>query len=404
MKLNVLMSLLSVCIVTVPFMGCRKAQETTVSAADTTTQKATPANEVALPLQYQHQEHIAVLPVTIGQALSTQAAEGTIALPDNDIWRVGVLAEGRVEQVYVNLGDAVSKGQVLARFHSHEVHEVRASYGNAVAELTRRQTDEAVAQKEYDRSLRLYALKAASVSDTESARQALADAHSATRVATNNLQAERAHLEDLLDVKGDALDNESEDAELIPIKAPATGRVLEKNITPGQTVSPSTDTFVIANMNHLWMLASVSAATRSQLHVGETVTITIPDVPGATYTGRVTNLGMEFDTTTRLAQVRIDIDHPDDRLRPQMLAKAEFAVGGGAPSLLIPQEALQQVNGQDVVFVQIAADRFRMQPVDTAELVGNKVRITAGVKVGDAVIAQGSFIAKSQLLKSSIGD
>lgn len=77
------------------------------------------------------------------------------------------------------------------------------------------------------------------------------------------------------------------------------------------------------------MQASVGAATRSQLHVNEAVSITIPDVPGATYAGRVTNLGMEFDSTTRLAQVRIDIDHPDGRLRPQMLAKAEFAVGGG---------------------------------------------------------------------------
>ena len=106
----------------------------------------------------------------------------------------------------------------------------------------------------------------------------------------------------------------------------------------------------------------------------------------------------------RLAQVRIDIDHPDGRLRPQMLAKAEFAVGGGTPSLLVPQESLQQVNGQDVVFMQVAADRFRMQPVDTAELVGNKVRITTGLKAEDTVIAEGSFVAKSQLLKSSIGD
>lgn len=54
--------------------------------------------------------------------------------------------------------------------------------------------------------------------------------------------------------------------------------------------------------------------------------------------------------------------------------------------------------------MQVAADRFRMQPVDTAELVGNKVRITTGLKAEDTVIAEGSFVAKSQLLKSSIGD
>lgn len=149
--------------------------------------------------------------------------------------------------------------------------------------------------------------------------------------------AERTHLEDLLDVKGSELENTSEDVELIPSKAPASGRVLEKNITPGQTVSPLTDTFVIGDLSHLWMLAPVGAATRAQLHVGQSATVTIPDVPGATYAGRVMNLGMEFEATTRLARVRIDIEHPDGKLRPQMLANAEFQMGGVA-AILVSQE------------------------------------------------------------------
>jgi cobalt-zinc-cadmium efflux system membrane fusion protein len=390
-------------LLTLPLMGCRKAPDSGASQENPARESKVAAGEIVLSGDTQRQEHVVIAPVTTGEMLGQAVAQGTIALPDNDLWKVGVLAAGRVEHVYANLGDTVSKGQVLARFHSHEVHEVRASFGNAAAELSRRQADEALAQREYDRSRGLYVLKAVSVADTESAKQALTNAHSATRVAQNNLRAERAHLEDLLDVSGSALDSDSEESELVPIKSPAGGMVLQKNISPGQTVSPSTDTFIIGNLNHLWMMASVGAAVRAQLHLGQNATVSIPDVPSATYAGIVKNLGMEFDPTTRLAQVRIDITHPDARLRPQMLAKAQFSIQG-TPSILIPQDALQQVNGQDVVFVAVAPDRFRVQAVETSELVENKVRITRGLSALDRVIAQGSFIAKSQLLKSSIGD
>jgi cobalt-zinc-cadmium efflux system membrane fusion protein len=69
---------------------------------------------------------------------------------------VGVLAEGRAEEVYFNPGDSVKKGQVLARMHSHDVHEARAARQRR-AERSRLQAAEALAQKNYDRSLRLYA-------------------------------------------------------------------------------------------------------------------------------------------------------------------------------------------------------------------------------------------------------
>jgi cobalt-zinc-cadmium efflux system membrane fusion protein len=191
---------------------------------------------------------------------------------------------------------------------------------------------------------------------------------------------------------------------LIPIKAPAGGRILQKNITPGSTISTSTDAFVIGDLTRVWMLASVDAATLSKLHIGQTATVTLPDVSDATYTGKITNLGQEFDPVTRLMPVRIELRNPENRLRPEMLASAEFATGTGIPVVLVPQESIQQVNGQDVVFVRVAADRFRVQTVQTGEIIRGEVRILQGLKPGEQVITHGSFIAKSQLLKSSIGD
>jgi membrane fusion protein, heavy metal efflux system len=384
--------------------GCHKPQQDTKGEAGTTAENKGSPDEVTLSAEAQTEQKIEVAPVGLGTAVVSQRAKGHIALPDNQTWRVGVLAEGRVEKVYFNLGDPVQKGQVLARMHSHDVHEGRAAYANAVAERSRLQAGEALAQKNYDRSQRLYALKAESVSQVETAKQELVNAQSATREADNILLREETHLKEILGVRADILKDDSDDVDLIPIKAPADGRILQKNVTPGSTISTSTDAFVIGDLSRLWMLASVDAATLAKLHLGQTATVTLPDAPDATYTGKIANLGQEFDPVTRLMQVRIDIRDPGNRLRPEMLASAEFTTGAGIPAVLVPQEAIQQVNGQDVVFVRVAADHFRVQAVQTGEETRGNVRILQGLKPGEQVITRGSFIAKSQLLKSTIGD
>ncbi|WP_433968039.1 efflux RND transporter periplasmic adaptor subunit [Tunturiibacter gelidiferens] len=384
--------------------GCHRPQKDTTGEAATTAQSKGASDEVTLSTQAQAEQKIEIAPVELGSAVVNQRAKGHIALPDNATWRVGVLAEGRVEKVYFNLGDFVRKDQVLARMHSHDVHETRAAYDNAVAERSRLQAAAALAEKNYERSQRLYTLKAESVSQVETSKQELVNAQSATREADNDVHREQAHMEEILGIKADAAANESGDADLIPIKAPASGRILQKSVTPGSTLSTSTDAFVIGDLSRLWMLASVDTATLSKLHVGQTATVTLPDVPDATYTGKITNLGQEFDPVTRLIQVRIEIRNPDNHLRPEMLASAEFAAGAGSSAVLVPQESIQQVNGQDVVFVRLAADRFKVQTVQTGENVRGNVRILEGLKPGEQVITHGSFIAKSQLLKSTIGD
>jgi len=384
--------------------GCRRGQDEPKGDSPAKVEVKGPADEVTLTAQTQSEQKIEVSPVERGAAVLMHRAKGRIALPDNATWRVGVLAEGRVEKVYFNLGDYVAKGQVLARMHSHDVHEARAAYLNAVAERSRLQAAEALAQTNYGRSQRLYTLKAESVSQVENAKQELTNASSATHEADNNVHREESHLREILGVSPNASSTDSEDANLIPIKAPASGRVLQKNVTPGATVSMSTDAFVLGDLSRLWMLASVDAATLAKLHVGQSATVSLADEPDAIYSGKITNLGQEFDPTTRLMQVRIEVRKPDSRLRPEMLANAEFSTEGGTPSLFVPQEAIQQVNGEDVVFVRLAVDRFRVQAVTTAENMRGRVRITQGLTANDEVITRGSFLAKSQLLKSSIGD
>jgi multidrug efflux pump subunit AcrA (membrane-fusion protein) len=330
---------------------------------------------------------------------------GHIALPDNATWRVGVLTDGRVEKVYANLGDYVHKGQILARMHSHDVHDARAAYQTALADRARFDSAQALAQTEYDRTQRLYALKAASLEQTQIAHQELVNAQTEAKNASIAVTRERTHLEDTLGVPADVPeDSHNENDELIPIAAPASGYVLEKSVTPGVTIQPSTDAFVIGDLSRLWLLASVRADQLPRLHVGQSAVISLPDAPGQSLSGKVTNLGQRFDPTTRQMQIRIEFTNEGGRLRPEMLAEAELPVGEKKAALLVPQDAVQQVNGQDAVFVRLSADRFAIRPIQAGDTAHGMVQVLSGIQPADQVVTLGSFLVKSQLLRSSIGD
>jgi cobalt-zinc-cadmium efflux system membrane fusion protein len=87
-----------------------------------------------------------------------------------------------------------------------------------------------------------------------------------------------------------------------------------------------------------------------------------------------------------------------------MLAKAELPVDEKKTALLVPQDAIQQVNGQDAVFVRSSPDHFVMRPIQAGETAQGMVQILSGIQPGDEVVTHGSFLVKSQLLRASIGD
>ena len=365
-------------------------------------QSATKSGQVRISAVEQKAQHIEVEAAALGNESHVLRVAGRMVIPDDASWRVGVLVEGRIESVSANPGDFVHKGQILARMHSHEVHEAWAAYHTAATEIVRLDAAQSLAQRNYDRAQRLLALKAAAVQEVEQAKQDLINAQSAVANAKIAVERERFHIEDTLGLSIDSGSSSAGgDPELIPILSPAEGYILQKNVTPGSTIQPSTDAFVIGALQRLWMLASVTEDKLPQLHIGQAATIVLEDNLGQTFSGRVTNLGQQSDAATRLVPVRIDVPNTNNRLRPEMLATAEIAVGPEVRTLLVPQDSIQQVNGADVVFVQCGSDCFEVRPVRKGEIFGSRVRIVEGLRSGDRVVARGSFVVKSQLLKSS---
>ena len=225
---------------------------------------ATNKDEIVLPSGGQSPGVIQIATATLSEDPDLLRVAGRITLADDRTWRVGVLSEGRVEYVYAGLGDAVTKGQVLARMHSHELHDARAQYQMSSFDLSRLQSGEALAKRNYDRMQTLFGLKAASVQQVEQARQDLVSAQAALHDGQTANQRDRIHLEENLGVSADLPETHEETADLIPIIAPGSGYILEKKVTPGTTIGPSTDLFVIGELSQVWMLASTRWCSLSQ--------------------------------------------------------------------------------------------------------------------------------------------
>jgi membrane fusion protein, heavy metal efflux system len=360
-------------------------------------------DEIVLPPNEQAASLIQTQAATLSQEPDLLRVTGRIALADDRTWRVGVLTEGRVEVVYAGLGDYVKKGQVLARMHSHELHEARAQYETSQSELNRLQAAASLAQRNYDRMQNLLTLKAASIQQTEQARQDLLNAQIALHDGQIAVTRDRIHLEDNLGVSADLpADSHDENADLIPILAPGSGYILAKKVTPGSTVQPSTDTFLIGELSQVWMLASVRQENLAGLRVGQSATVTLPGVPDERFEGKITNLGQELDQTTRAMKVRIVLNNPEMKLKPEMLANAEIPVGKDKPTLLVPSDAIQQIDGQDMIFVRTGADRFAIRPVSIGETSEGRTPVFEGLRIGEQIVVRGSFVLKSQLLKSSM--
>jgi cobalt-zinc-cadmium efflux system membrane fusion protein len=381
----------------VPACTRREAASEATPAAEAKLAK----NEVVIPQNQQAEARIETQAAALSSEPDLLRVKGHIAIDDNRTWRLGVRTTGSVTKVYAGLGDHVIKGQLLARYHADEVRDSRALYRTAESERERATAAAAQAQRNLDRATRLLELKAGSVQQVEQTQQDVATAQAAIRKAAIEVDRTRDLLEDDLKVPSAPTANrEDETEDEVPIFAPGDGFILEKNVTPGRTVEPASVTFVIGDLSRIWMLASVRQEDLAKLRAGQSAYVTVGQSPRIQ--GKVVNLGQQFDPATRVMQVRIELGNPNNALRPEMLADAEIPVGTARTTLLIASDAVQQINGQDVVFLKTAPDRFVVRPVTVGETTGGKTAILQGIQNGDPVVVHGSFILKSQLLKASL--
>ncbi len=333
-------------------------------------------------------------------------ATARLTADENHTWRVGAVAEGRIERVQANPGDLVQKGQLLAQMHSHDIHESRALYKRAQADLARAIGTEKYQAGVRDRAQRLLDLRAGSVAQLEQAETVLKNAQTDVHNAEIEVDRTRSHLTEVLGIPAEESEVPQgavgDDNDLIPVKAPADAVVLTRNVTQGTVVNPASDLFVLTDLSTVWAIAEVNEEYLGKLRIGMPVTIFVQAYPEQPFQGRISKVGEELDPSTRTIKVRIDLPNPKGRLKPEMYADAEIQIGRGGPALTLPSEAVQDLRGESVVFIRATGDRFEVRPVSIGRTLNGSVEIAAGLRAGDQVVTRSAFILKSEFLKASL--
>lgn len=329
------------------------------------------------------------------------AATGLLQVNDDAQWQVGALTDGKIISVPVRVGDSVRSGQIMAVLHSHEVHDARATYRQAVAELERQRTLAKQALTVRDRTRRLFDLRAASREQLDTAETLYRSATTIVSNAEAEVQKAEFHLTDFLEVPVEADADHDSIQNSLTIKAPASGTLMQRNVSAGSVVSMGTPVFSIADLTTLWMIAAVNEADLSRVRAGQQVEITVRAFPDRVFPGRVLKLGERLDPQTRTLQVRVLVPNRGGLLKPDMFATASFTTGSSRAVIQIPESAVQSLHGKTVVFVQAANGSFIRRDVTAGARVGGRVEIVSGLSAGDNVVVNGAFLLRSQIQKQA---
>ncbi|MGB8053223.1 MAG: efflux RND transporter periplasmic adaptor subunit [Azonexus sp.] len=316
--------------------------------------------------------------VTTQSVAETLRVAGRIDFDEQRLARIGATVTGRVTQIDALLGQAVSKGEVLARLNSSELSTQQLAYLKARAELelNRRNAERAKALFDAD------VIGAAELQRRQSEYQiSVAE----TRAAADQLQ--------LLGVSSAAiarLGSEGAVDSVVPVVATLGGAVVERRLAQGQVVQPADVLFVVADLSRLWAVAEVPEQQVSQVRTGQTVTIEVPALGNEKLTGKLIFVSQTINPETRTVLVRTELDNRDGRLKPAMLASM-LIEGKPVDRMVIVASAVVRENDEDHVFIAEPEDVFRLVPVRLGPAQGGQRVVLSGLKGQERVVIDGAF-------------
>jgi cobalt-zinc-cadmium efflux system membrane fusion protein len=190
----------------------------------------------------------------------------------------------------------------------------------------------------------------------------------------------------------------------LAVAAPLAGRITERAVTAGETVSPEKPLFTVVNLETVWVQLNVYPRDLSSIRAGLPVTLTTESVPGKQFAGTVAHVGDVVDETTRTVKVRCVIPNPSGLLKPEMFVRGRIATPARRRGIAVPRDAVQTHEGKTVVFIQgDHPGEFEAKEVQTGETLGGRTVIASGLQPGDPVVTRGAFTVKAQAMKSELG-
>ena len=311
---------------------------------------------------------IRTAPAQIRDLATTVRAVGRVAYDETRQSEVTLKFSGYVRDLRVDFTERpVRAGEVLFTAYSPELWS---------------------AQQEYIEALRI---------GTDSSMAMHGQSESDLAIAARR----RLQLWDISPAEIQQIAREGKPREAIPIVAPTSGVVTEKNVVRGSAFTPGQVLYKIAPLDPAWVIASVYQVDLPLLKVGMLAALTNPYLDERSRHGRVSFISPALQVETRTGQVRVEVPNPRGDLKPGMFVNVELAVALGR-RLAVPESAVLPTGERRIVFVDLGDGRLAPRDVQLGTRAGDYFEVLSGLRVGEIVVTSGNFlVAAESKLKSA---
>ena len=261
---------------------------------------------------------------------------------------------GRIRKINAEVGDYVSKGQVLAEMDRLQLDQLELQIQNDEAEFQRLKT--------------LYQQGGVAKSDYEAAELSY-------KVRKSNYQ----------NVKENTI-----------LRSPITGFVTARNFDQGDMFSMSAPIFTVQQVIPVKLLVGISESEYAKVKKGDAVTLTVDALPGKTFSGKVERLYPTIDAATHTFKVEVVVSNKDKVLRPGMYARVSVNFGN-LKHVVVPDQAVVRMEGTGQRFVYILNDDSTVSyvPVTLGRHLGSTYEILEGLEDGQQIVTKGQASLKN---------
>jgi len=329
---------------------------------------------------------IDMAPVMSGKLVKEVAVPGRIAINANAQAKIVPKLSGTVARIEKQLGEQVKKGDLLAVLESREMADAKADY------LASWRAEE-LARSIYEREERLWNQKVTAEQDYLTAK----NAHQSAKIKLD-LAHQRLDTIGLTHDEIKALPKQSAESDyrFYEIRSPIAGSVTARDAVFGQMVGTDRDIFTIADVSKVWVELAIAPGDLSFAREGQDVRIEAGAQKG---TAKIIALSPLIDPETRSARAIAELDNTGSVWRLGDYVNARLLSAEQDANLIVPNGAIQTVDGKKVVFVNEGGG-FRARPITTGREDSLNVEVLSGLEFGETIATSNTFTLKAELGKS----
>ena len=260
---------------------------------------------------------------------------------------------GRIAKINVEIGDFVTKGQILAEMDRTQLLQAQLQLQNQEVELNRLKA--------------LYEAGGLSQSDYD----AIEMSYNVAKAQTENL------LENTV------------------LRSPVNGVVTARNYDAGDMYAMASPIYTVEQIKPVKLLVGISESDYTKVKKGDYVQITADAIPGTTFYGKIEKIYPTIDPTTRTFTVEVVVSNNYNTLRPGMFARATVNFGSNH-NVVIPDVAVvkQQGSGERFVYVLNQDNTVTYQKVELGRRMGTEYEVLSGIEDGTKIVTGGQIRLK----------